>query len=160
MKKNKNRNQFKINLYSKSQFFIDLSKRTKEMIKKVEEEKTDYIINKCLGNDKIFNRIIKSTNEINESSKYEKKNFKTDPFSDIYTDRKRKIIKQLSPKKKINLSHNNNKHKLNDKDNFLGYICNFNNDIKEYSINDYKDKGKKNKCDDKTFITQGNVYCK
>ena len=37
MKKNKNRNQFKINLYSKSQFFIDLSKRTKEMIKKVEE---------------------------------------------------------------------------------------------------------------------------
>ena len=190
MKKNKNRNQFKINLYSKSQFFIDLSKRTKEMIKKVEEEKTDYIINKCLGNDKIFNRdyfvfsynnpipmkrnynhkinksnqkirlMIKSTNEINESSKYEKKNFKTDPFSDIYTDRKRKIIKQLSPKKKINLSHNNNKHKLNDKDKFLGYICNFNNDIKEYSINDYKDKGKKNKCDDKTFITQGNVYCK
>ena len=170
--KKKNRNKIDIDIYSRSKYFLNLSRRSKNKQAEVEENKADLIIDKILGRDKVFNRDyavfsynnpapysltpnrgnlhinpniklnIQSPSENAYPSKYQKKEYESDSFSNMY---KNKNIKYMNSKfnNKRNQGQKNQKTSLtfNEEDKFLGVVSNEN---------------KKNNNENKLLITNQN----
>ena len=154
--KKKNRNKIDIDIYSRSKYFLNLSRRSKNKQAEVEENKADLIIDKILGRDKVFNRDyavfsynnpapysltpnrgnlhinpniklnIQSPSENAYPYKYQKKEFESDSFSNMYKNRNIKYLKSKFNNKK-NKEQKNQKVNVNsEEDKFLGIVSNEN----------------------------------
>ena len=170
--KKKNRNKIDIDIYSRSKYFLNLSQRSRSKQAEVEESKADLMIDKILGRDKVFNRDyavfsynnpaplsltpnrgslhinpniklnIQSPSENAYPYKYQKKDFKSDSFSNMYKNRNIKYMNSKFNNKK-NQEHKNEKSNLsNDENEFLGIVSN--------------DNKKNNNNENKTLITNQN----
>ena len=154
-KKNKNKNKYNIDIYSRSKYFLNLSQRSRSKQAEVEESKADLMIDKILGRDKVFNRDyavfsynnpapysltpnrgnlhinpniklnIQSPSENAYPYKYQKKEFESDSFSNMYKNRNIKYLNSKFNKK--NQEQKNQKVNVNsEEDKFLGVVSNEN----------------------------------
>lgn len=134
--KKKNRNKIDIDIYSRSKYFLNLSRRSKNKQAEVEENKADLIIDKILGRDKVFNRDytvfayntpapikykskylkmnmrpdiklnIASEEDLADPKKYEKLSYKENNFAKIYKKDKDNNLQNNKTKMKNNNNNN------------------------------------------------------
>ena len=124
----------KLDIYSRSKFFLNLRRRCQNKQIKVEERKADLIIDKILGRDKVLNRdysvfvynypapLSSSLNKVNnninpniespsENSyylRYKKKEIQNNTFANISINKNKKVNNTYSNIKKIKKVHKNN----------------------------------------------------
>ena len=146
---------FHLDLYSKNPYFLKLNKRINNKLQNLDEQKADLMINKVLGRDKVFNRDyavfsynypaplsltpnrgnlhinpniklnIQSPSENAYPYKYQKKEFESDSFSNMYKNRNIKYLNSKFNKK--NQEQKNQKVNVNsEEDKFLGVVSNEN----------------------------------
>ena len=124
----------KLDVYSRSKFFLNLRRRCQNKQIKVEERKADLIIDKILGRDKVLNRdysvfvynypapLSSSLNKVNnninpniespsENSyylRYKKKEIQNNTFANISINKNKKVNNTYSNIKQIKKVHKNN----------------------------------------------------
>ena len=153
----------KLDIYSRSKFFLNLRRRCQNKQIKVEERKEDLIIDKILGRDKVLNRdysvfvynypapLSSSLNKVNnninpniespsENSyylRYKKKEIQNNTFANISINKNKKVNNTYSNIKQIKKVHKNNIETEENK------LTGFGGD----------DNSNKNKINDKILIT-------
>ena len=153
----------KLDIYSRSKFFLNLRRRCQNKQIKVEERKADLIIDKILGRDKVLNRdysvfvynypapLSSSLNKVNnninpniespsENSyylRYKKKEIQNNTFANISINKNKKVNNTYSNIKQIKKVHKNNIETEENK------LTGFRGDV----------NSNKNKINDKTLIT-------
>ena len=124
----------KLDIYSRSKFFLNLRRRCQNKQIKVEERKADLIIDKILGRDKVLNRdysvfvynypdpLSSSLNKVNNninpniespsensySLRYKKKEIQNNSFANISINKNKKVNNTYSNIKQIKKVHKNN----------------------------------------------------
>ena len=124
----------KLDIYSRSKFFLNLRRRCQNKQIKVEERKADLIIDKILGRDKVLNRdysvfvynypapLSSSLNKVNnninpniespsENSyylRYKTKEIQNNTFANISINKNKKVNNTYSNIKQIKKVHKNN----------------------------------------------------
>ncbi len=170
--KKKNKNKIDIDIYSRSKYFLNLSRRSKNKQAEVEENKADLIIDKILGRDKVFNRDyavfsynypaplsltpnrgnlhinpniklnIQSPSENAYPLKYQKKEYESDSFSNMYKNKNLKYMNsKFNNKKNQGQKYQKSSLTNDEEDKFLGVVSNEN---------------KKNNNENKLLITNQN----
>ena len=153
----------KLDIYSRSKFFLNLRRRCQNKQIKVEERKADLIIDKILGRDKVLNRdysvfvynypapLSSSLNKVNnninpniespsENSyylRYKKKEIQNNTFANISINKNKKVNNTYSNIKQIKKVHKNSIETEEKK------LTGFRGDV----------NSNKNKINDKTLIT-------
>ena len=153
----------KLDIYSRSKFFLNLRRRCQNKQIKVEERKADLIIDKILGRDKVLNRdysvfaynypapLSSSLNKVNNninpniefpsensySLRYKKKEIQNNSFANISINKNKKVNNTYSNIKQIKKVHKNNIETEENK------LTGFRGDV----------NSNKNKINDKTLIT-------
>ena len=153
----------KLDIYSRSKFFLNLRRRCQNKQIKVEERKADLIIDKIFGRDKVLNRdysvfvynypapLSSSLNKVNnninpniespsENSyylRYKKKEIQNNSFANISINKNKKVNNTYSNIKQIKKVHKNNIETEENK------LTGFRGDV----------NSNKNKINDKTLIT-------
>ena len=153
----------KLDIYSRSKFFLNLRRRCQNKQIKVEERKADLIIDKILGRDKVLNRdysvfvynypapLSSSLNKVNNninpniespsensySLRYKRKEIQNNSFANISINKNKKVNNTYSNIKQIKKVHKNNIETEENK------LTGFRGDV----------NSNKNKINDKTLIT-------
>ena len=153
----------KLDIYSRSKFFLNLRRRCQNKQIKVEERKADLIIDKILGRDKVLNRdysvfvynypapLSSSLNKVNNninpniespsensySLRYKRKEIQNNSFANISINKNKKVNNTYSNIKQIKKVHKNSIETEEKK------LTGFRGDV----------NSNKNKINDKTLIT-------